>query len=221
MTASRLQEVVQPFVARPERPALGAEDADCHRALEPERTADRHYPLAYAQRVHVAQLQDDQILDFLRVHLEHSEVGGLVRTDDLGGQPLAVREHHLHFDRVLDDVVIRQQVAFLTEEHAGTLGDARRRLTEDVGLLDGGEHLHDSRHGLIHGVRDVVGRREHLGSTLLRVDSLFRGHRSEGGRRRFRCGRRRGCGGARTCGERGGGERRMEQHGQFAQAGPP
>ena len=94
----------------PMMPALGADDAGGHRVLEAERVADRHHPLADAQRVGVAERDGGQVLG-VALDLDQREVGLRVAADDLGLVLLAVRQLHDDLVGVLDDVVVGEDEA--------------------------------------------------------------------------------------------------------------
>src|SRR3954453_20623273 len=78
-----LAEVLERVLADPDRAPLGRDDAGGHRAVEVERVADDHHPVADPDGVAVPQLDVAQRM--AGVDLEQGDVGRLVHALDLGG----------------------------------------------------------------------------------------------------------------------------------------
>ena len=95
--------------------ALRGEHADGDGVIEPERVADRDRPLADLELVRVAEARR---LYGMPLDLHDREVGLRVGADELGGDGLAVGERDLELIRVVDDVVVGEDVALAVEHHA-------------------------------------------------------------------------------------------------------
>ena len=110
-------------IIRGQLPRDGADDAQAHRRLEPERAAERQHDLAGPQRVRVTERQHRQSA---HIHLHDRDVGLVIDRDHLCAnrasaalqdrsslRPSARVERELHLDarRVLDDVGVGDDVA--------------------------------------------------------------------------------------------------------------
>ena len=100
------------------RTALGADDAgrDGGTQVLGQRGTDRKDPLAEAQLVAVAELDDREVL---RVDLDQRDVRGRVGPDDRRLVNLVVIEGYADFRRILDDVVVRHDIAVRADDDAG------------------------------------------------------------------------------------------------------
>ena len=103
-----LQEVFIASVAEAGRAALRADDAHRHRLADAERVADREHDVADAHRVRIADRHDRQVL---AVDLDHREIARRIRADQLAVDDAAIRQLDLDLRRVVDDVIVGQDVA--------------------------------------------------------------------------------------------------------------
>ena len=155
-----------------EAPAtLGADDAGRDGRAEAERRADRDDPLADLRRVAVAEARRHEVF---RGDAEHREIGRRIAPDELRREEATVREPHVDRQRVLDDVVVRQDSAVRREDdaraHPALDGDARiepaeprkhRRLLvarRDVDLHDARPDLLGDRAERLAELSNVGGR---------------------------------------------------------------
>ena len=97
----------------------GGDNAARHRARQPERIADRIYPLADGKAVRFSERRGLQVRRV--VDLQQREVVSLVDADDRRLVLVFVGERDLNLLRVVDDVVIGQVVSLLVENGAGAL----------------------------------------------------------------------------------------------------
>ena len=88
--------------------ALRREHAGGHRVAEAERRADGDDPLAHARRVGVGELRRREAR---RVDLDDGEVGRRVAPDEARRQVAPVAQAHVDGERLLDDVVVREDRA--------------------------------------------------------------------------------------------------------------
>ena len=99
------------------------DDADGHGAIETEGVADRDGPLPHPEPVRVAQVGHRQragrVLD-----LDHREIRASVAPHQRGLELAIVGEAHLDLGRVLDHVVVGQDVATRIHEDARARGPA-------------------------------------------------------------------------------------------------
>ena len=160
-------------------------------AVVAERVADRDHRVADADGVGVAERQRRQ-RPRVRVDLQHRDVGRGVGADDLRLHALVVREADVDRARVLDDVVVRDDVAGLVDHEAGAerLGALLGRKGEPEERVDTRRrddlrrgHLDDPRCGV--PVDRVHRERSRLGGGLVQRDrgGQRRGDLAHGGRR--------------------------------------
>src|SRR5262249_26850122 len=104
-----------------DRPVERAHDAARDRLLEAERAADGDDAVADLQVARAAYGEREELRGG-RVDLDHGEVGGLVRADQVGAVGLAVPE--LDGDRrgAIDDVLVRDDVPVAVVDPAGAFG---------------------------------------------------------------------------------------------------
>ena len=96
--------------------ALGREDTGRHRVAEAEGRPDRDDPLADARRVGIAEARRREAR---RVDLDDGEVGRRVSTDEGRRQVPPVPETHVDRERVLDDMVVRENRSVGREDDPG------------------------------------------------------------------------------------------------------
>ena len=106
---------------------LGADDSGGHAALqESKRIADRKSPVAYLNAVGIAELGSGQIVS--NVNFDDGQIGLFVRADHLGGVGRRVSvKGHLNLRRLIHNVIIRQDIALLVDDHSGTQAALGRR----------------------------------------------------------------------------------------------
>ena len=104
-------------------------------AVEPERVADRDDRVAHGDLVGVAELKRGECARG-GVHAQHCEVRGRVGADDLGLDRVTVREAHRDLVGTLDDVVVRDDVARLVDDEAGSEGRRLRGRRALIGRDD-------------------------------------------------------------------------------------
>src|SRR5207248_10017551 len=127
-----------------------ADDAGSHRSLKAERTADRDGQVADTE---VACGAERSWRQPRLVDLDHGDVvPGRCRSHEGRGQLLPVAEGHPDRARVLDDVIIRDDVAVAPVDDAGS--GARRALTEGTGRARDVD-AHDARHDALRDGRDT------------------------------------------------------------------
>src|SRR4029450_7570228 len=114
-------------------PPLSADDARGHRAVESERSADCHYPLAYFQLIGISQGGGGKI--GLGVDPDHGNVSFLIPGDDFGFILLPIRQLDDDLGSVLDHMVVGQNRPVAVDDETGAeaalaLGSARHRSAE-------------------------------------------------------------------------------------------
>ena len=97
--------------------------------VETQWVADRAHPLAHAQEVGVPERDGGVLAIISRLHLQESEVGlGVASHDGRPNRP-RIDERHLDAFSTIDNVVIRQQVAFMVDKEARARASPRQLQT--------------------------------------------------------------------------------------------
>jgi len=119
----------------PQRSAQGADDTSRHGGLETERAADGHHQLPDAQTGGVAEFGAGEIV---AVGLDHGQVSRRVGADDSPAEFVAGGQAHLNAVLSLHDMVIGEQEAIGSEDHAraGTLLSAAAGTKVDDGRTE-------------------------------------------------------------------------------------
>ena len=101
------------------RAILGADDSRGNGGVQAKGAANRQHPIAHLHAIGIAQLREREFL--AGVNLDHRQVRGFIHAHHfrgvLGGVAVQL---HLNLGGLFDNVVVRQDVAALVHDHAGT-----------------------------------------------------------------------------------------------------
>ena len=115
-----LDHVVDRRAVRRDDAALPrADDAGRDRAVLTERIPDRDDGVADPYAVRVSKLERRERAR-LHAHLQDGDIGRRIAPDNARRKLLVVREAHVNLLRALDDVVVRDDVAGLVDDEAGS-----------------------------------------------------------------------------------------------------
>src|SRR5262245_5585863 len=191
----RLDRVIDREVVRSlHLPVNGADEAAGERLLEAKRAPDRDHRIAHLDVARIAERQWVQDRR-RRVDLDHREVGRRVAADDRGLVGAAVPAPDRNRVRVVDHVLVRDDVPVGVDHEAGALSlgllvTHRRLLRRRYGDLD---------HALVALAVDLPGREPVVvGCGLAVLDGYLSHDRVRRGRVRDRI---RDCAGTRAEGE--------------------
>src|SRR5262249_47471051 len=92
-----------------------ADDTGCHSLADAERIADRQNLIA---DLHLGRVADRDIGKMIRLDLKHRDVALRISADDACLEFAAVAERHLNIVSAVDHVIVSQNIAFRTGDHA-------------------------------------------------------------------------------------------------------
>ena len=159
--------------------ADAADDAARHGAVEDSKgIADGQHLLPHLQRA--AAAQGDR-LKVGSLDLDDGQVVRLVRADHRGRVVLLVLQDHFQLPRVVNHVVVGQDVAFVVNDEAGTRTLLRLRTEKEVVADDRGGDVDHRRHHAFVNVHVVLFFNVQ-GRCRLRLGNLHGGARDPAGR---------------------------------------
>ena len=106
-----------------------ADDAHRNRLPDAERIADGKDHIADGKFVRIAECRRGQSGD---VHFEDCQIGFRIGSNDLSRGLATIGERKFDFVRRLDDMMVRQYVAFRSDDHAGSETGAVLRIAVEL-----------------------------------------------------------------------------------------
>ncbi len=100
-----------------DHPALGADDSRGHRLFQSEGTSDGHHPVAHLQIIRISQFEGLKVR--IPRDLDEGKIGLGIPAYDLPIELFSVGQLDLDLVRILDHMVVGQDISFLAHDESG------------------------------------------------------------------------------------------------------